>query len=482
MVRSQREYPMPCSASAWVEREFDSLALGDERLNQRFRIIATQLARHCGKTLASSFGQWKLIKASYRFFANPKVNEQAMLAPHVEQTVERVKQHDTVLLLQDSTYLDYNNRPRTQGLDLTFRSKLSKNSKGLILHNTLAVTVKGVPLGLVDQRFIDRKTFSGDNHEEKCAIRNWNRRIEEKESVRWINVVEKSHEIDFGQTRIIHVADRECDLYEFYRDAAALGENILIRAAKNRSINKRYRREAPKVLLFDKLNAQKAQGQTTITIQVNGRKKFRNAELSIVYLAFTMPPPPNKTATKDGLNLPMVPLHAIMAIEKRPPNGHEAVLWVLLTNLSVSTVDEAIEKVQWYSRRWNIEVFHKVLKSGCGVENAQLRHAERLKKYIVLKSIVAWRLFWLSRTLENAKDVPCSTVLSETEWSLLYRKVNKTRAAPNTPPTVEEAVIWIAKLGGYIGRATDPPPGVVSLWRGWQRLADMVDDQRDICG
>ncbi len=473
---------MSCSASTWVESEFEGLDFGDERLNHRFRVVATQLARHCGKTLASSFGQWKMIKASYRFFANPRVSEQPMLAPHVEHTVERIKDHGTVLLLQDTTYLDYNNRPKTQGLDLTFRSKLSTKSKGLILHNTLAVTDEGVPLGLLDQRFIDRKSFSGDNAKEKRTIRNWNRRIEQKESVRWINVVKKSHEIDFGTTRIIHVADRECDLYEFYRDAADLGEDILVRAAKNRSINKRYRRETPKCLLFDELKAKKAQGRTTVTIQVNGRKKFRKAELSIIYLAFTMPPPPNKTVTKDGSNLPMVDLYAVMAIEKRPPKGHDALLWVLLTNLSVNTVEQAIEKVQWYSRRWNIEVFHKVLKSGCGVEDAQLRHADRLKKYVVLKSIIAWRLFWLSRAQETSKDAACSTVLSDIEWTILYRKANRTRTLPSKPPTIEEAFIWIAKLGGYIGRATDPAPGIISLWRGWQRLSDMVDDHRDICG
>ena len=127
---------MSCSASAWVHHEFSRIDLGDKRLNQRFKIIATQLARHCGKTLASSFGQWKMIKASYRFFANPKVHEMEILAPHVEQTVARIQTHDTVLLLQDTTYLDYNNRPKTEGLDLTFRSKLSTASQGLLLHNT----------------------------------------------------------------------------------------------------------------------------------------------------------------------------------------------------------------------------------------------------------------------------------------------------------------------------------------------------------
>jgi len=471
-----------CSASVWVQKEFTGIDLGDERLNRRFKHIVTRLAKHCGKTLASSFNQWKEIKASYRFFANPKVKESEMLAPHIEQTVSRIKEHDTVLLLQDTTYLDYNNRPKTQGLDLTFRSKLSTESEGLLLHNTLAVTDKGIPLGLLDQTFIDRKCFHGDNHSEARKVRHWNRSAEEKESIRWINVVKKCHRLDFGPTKIVHVADRECDIYEFFRDANDLGEHVLVRASQNRSINKRARREAPSILLFDHLKAKRAQGKVEVTIQVNGKKKYRKAKLSIVYQPITMPPPPNKTIKKDGPSLPMVPLYAIMAIERHPPKDQSGILWVLLTNMDVRSLDQAIEKVHWYSRRWNIEVFHKVLKSGCGVENAQLRHADRLKKYIVLKSIVAWRLFWFTRAHERNKDDSCSTVLSKIEWSVLYRKTKKTKILSGTPPTIGEALIWIAKLGGYIGRSSDPPPGMISLWRGWQRLMDMVEDFDDICG
>jgi len=473
---------MESSASSWIRSEFDSLDLGDERLNRRFRLIITQLAKHCGKTIASSFDQWKAIKASYRFFDNPNVKEQRMLAPHIEQTIQRVKAHGTVLLLQDSTYLDYNNRPKTKGLDLTFRSKLSTQSEGLILHNTLAVTGDGMPLGLLDQRFIERKAFSGLTSVDRRKIRHWNRPVKEKESIRWINVMQKCHQMDFDGAQTVHVADRECDMYEFYRDAAALGEKVLIRAARNRAINKHRRREDPSTMLFAHLKAKKAQGKVTINIQVNGKKKYRNAELSIVYVPITIPPPPNKTINKDGPNLPIVPLYAIMAIERRPPKNQTAIFWVLLTNIQVQTLDQAIEKVRWYSKRWNIEVFHKILKSGCGVENAQLRHADRLKKYIVLKSIVAWRLFWFARSHEHHKDDYCTVALTDVEWSVLYRKTMKTKQLPSLPPTIGEALVWIAKLGGYIGRTTDPPPGMISLWRGWQRLMDMVEDVNDIYG
>ena len=201
-----------------------AVELGDARLNNRFRLLLNDFTRHCGKTVSSSFSSWAKIKACYRFLSNSNVSLSAMLAPHIDHTLERIKVHKTVLILQDSTYLDYNNRPKTAGLDLTFRSKLSKASSGLILHNTLAISGDGLPLGLLDQRFINRKSFSGNNSKEKRKIRHWNRPVEEKESARWIDVVRKCHLLNFGEATTVHLADRECDMYEFYRDCADLNK------------------------------------------------------------------------------------------------------------------------------------------------------------------------------------------------------------------------------------------------------------------
>jgi len=196
------------SVTRWIENEFSRLDFGDIRLENRFRQIITDLSHVCDQTISSSLSTWAKIKACYRFLANPKVSMAMMLAPHIQSSLERIAKQETVLLLQDSTYLDYNNRPGTSGLDLTFRSKLSKASTGLILHNTLAVNTKGIPLGLLDQRFIDRKSFSGRNFEEKRRIRSWNRPVSQKESARWINVVKKCHQIELGTgTKTIHVAD-----------------------------------------------------------------------------------------------------------------------------------------------------------------------------------------------------------------------------------------------------------------------------------
>ena len=470
--------------NAWVVEEFSQVDLGDSRLNDRFRSIILDLSRHCSKTLASSFDGWSKIKASYRFFSNPKVKEQAMLAPHIASSERRIRDQPIALLLQDSTYLDYSSRKKTADLDLiTQRCKHANASKGLILHNTLAVTVEGLPLGIIDQRFVDRKVFYNEDVDDyKNSGRHRKLGIESKESARWIDVLKTVQKMNFGSTKIVHVADRECDIYEFFRDAKSLKQDVLIRASRNRAIDKKSRREKPSCLLFDKIMSLRSQGSMSVRIQTNGIHKYREAKLSIARMTFDMPPPPNKTVRKDGDYLPMVKLTAILAIERKPPEGEKQLQWVLITNLQVDNLEQAIEKVRWYSTRWNVEVFHKILKSGCGVEKAQLHNAERLKKYAVLKSIVAWRIFWLSRVHHRDPKAPCDEALSREEWILLYKKTHKTNKAPDAVPSIGEAIDWISRLGGYIGRASDPPPGVVSLWRGWQRLSEMVDDFRDIYG
>jgi len=443
----------------WVWAEFDGVDFGDQRLNNRFRSLIIDLLGHCGNTLASSFGSWAKIKASYRFFANPRVTFNSMLEPHIAASLSRLSSCSTALIIQDTTYFDFSARKKASGLDLVHRGSHGGISKGLMLHNTLAVTTDGVPLGILDQRFIDRKSLrkngievgrGGDHREEP---------VKEKESQRWIDVIRACHEFDVGDCRMVHVCDREGDFYELFRDAASIGEHVLIRASRNRAINKEKRRDEPTTWLFDELMNRRAQGRTTVRLQVNGRKKYRDATLSIIYKPISMPPPRK-----------LVQLTAIMAVEKRATKSHDKLCWVLLTDLPISSTEQAIEKVHWYTKRWNIEVFHKVLKSGCAVEKAQLETADRLKKYIVLKSVVAWRLFWLTRMSQEDEEASCDVVLDKLEWSLLYRKFNKTRTVPSQVPTLKQAMIWIARLGGYIARPSDPPPGVISMWRGWERL------------
>ena len=210
---------MSTGAEQWVEHEFAAVALGDARLDRRFRSLLVDLSRHCGKTLASSFEPWSKIKGACRFFANARVHLYAMLAPHSEQTLRRIRDHDApiVLVVQDATYLDFGARASTGGLDQVGRHPAGSIIEGLMLHDTLACDVEGLPLGLLDQRFIARPALGASDG---------------REGGRWADVIGAVHERRFGDARAVHLMDREGDDYALFARAAALGEHVLVSASQ----------------------------------------------------------------------------------------------------------------------------------------------------------------------------------------------------------------------------------------------------------
>ena len=279
------------------------------------------------------------------------------------------------------------------------------------------------------------------------------------------------------------MADREGDIYELYRECGYLDEKFLIRASHNRDINKSVRRGNSDEKLFDILESSKPAGRVTIKINSSQPgKKYRKAILSVIYKTISMPPPHNRTLKNSNNHLPMIEMTAIMAIEKNPPKNEPPLKWILLTNLHVDSLAGAIDKVQLYSMRWNIELFHKIMKSGFAMEKAQLRDGERLKKYITLKSILAWRIFWITRYFHEAKSRNCELAFSEHEWKILYRKYNPGSTVPKKPPKIGEVYHWLGKLGGFIGRKGDGDPGFMSIWRGWMRFTSLLEDYDLFCG
>ena len=174
-------------------------------------------------------------------------------------------------------------------------------------------------------------------------------------------------------------------------------------------------------------------------------------------------------------HLPDIEMNAVFVLEPNPPDGDEPVEWMLLTNLPIASYDEAYEKVLWYCLRWRIGMYLKVLKSGFRVEACRLGTADRLIRYLTVMSIVAWRLFMITLIARTDPSAPCSQFLSEQEWTVLAVKSSRTRIPPAASPTIAEALMWIAKLGGYLARKSDGPPGTLALWRGWKRLTDLTE-------
>jgi hypothetical protein len=449
----------------WCVDEFNSVELHDARLNARCTQLAVQLAMEPSLPINQACEDWADAKAAYRFFDNDDVTSQRIQAPHQQRTIERMTAYPRVLAIQDTTFLNYTQHPKTEGLGPI--GKKSQKQRGFGLHSTLAVSPDGLPLGVLTQAAFTRPDDEPSHRPEECRLLP----IEQKESYRWLQAFEQTLALAPEGVEVITVCDREADIYEMFAFAQRRKAFLLVRASSNRALldDEGCKNEARK--LWPKVEAQPVAGYLTVRITGNGTRPEREATVSVRFAAVTLRPPwrPN------GLKLPAIRLNAILVREEHPPaDVEEPIEWLLLTNTRVRTFDQAQEVIGWYCCRWQIEVFHKVLKSGCRVEDCRLQTADRLHSFVALMSVIAWRLHWLTYLNRYQPDWPCTVALTTIEWEALYMRIHKSKRLPDEVPTIREAVRWIARLGGFLGRKSDGEPGVTAIWRGWQRLQDLA--------
>lgn len=467
--------------TSWAGEEFAEVNLGDKRLDARLIKLCDRFSDAPESPINQACVDWAETKAAYRFFQNDNVEVGQILAAHCRKTAQRAKEHKTVLALQDTSYFVYTSHPKTEGLG-KMSLKKGKNvkkiySNGLMVHTCLAVTTAGLPLGLLDQKIFSRKLRTKKTRKAKPHD---HLPIEEKESHRWLETLENT-KVVVDDTKIVTVCDREADMYDFFKCSYQIGASVLVRANANRTINRNSRYAEKGVeKLWEHMSQQYETGSYTIDIPKRSKTKHcrqmeaRTAIVTVRFGSFILNPPRNniKHSTEE---LPNIEMHAVYVLEPNPPDGAEPVEWMLLTNLPVTSYEDAYEKVQWYCLRWRIEMYFKVMKSGFRVEACRLGHADRLARYLTVMSIVAWRLFMITLIARTDPATPCSEFLANREWKVLFLKANKNKSLPKKPPRIGEVVIWVAKLGGYLARKNDGPPGTITLWRGWKRLADLTE-------
>lgn len=467
--------------ASWAAEEFAEVDLGDKRLDARLVTLCDRFSDAPESPINQACADWAETKAAYRFFQNDNVETGQILAAHCGKTARRASEHETVLALQDTSYFVYTSHPKTEGLG-KMSLKKGKNvekiySNGLVVHTCLAVTTEGLPLGLLDQKIFSRKLRTKKIGKAKPHD---HLPIEEKESYRWLEALENTKTV-MGDTRIVTVCDREADLYDFFKHSHQISTPVLVRANADRTINRNSRYAEKGVeKLWERLRQEPETGSYTIDIQQRSKRKHckereaRTATVSVRFAPFTLNPPRNNVKHRTE-QLPDIEMYAVYVLEEDPPDGEESVEWMLLTNLPVMSYEDAYEKILWYGLRWRIEMYFKVLKSGFRVEACRLAHADRLARYLTVMSIVAWRLFMITLIARTNPVTPCSAFLADHEWNILFLKANRNKAIPKKPPSIGDVVIWVAKLGGYLARKSDGPPGTITLWRGWKRLADLSE-------
>jgi hypothetical protein len=457
----------------WVTQEFARADLRDKRLDRRLLKTAEQLAKSPASPINEACGTWASTQAAYRLFNNPKASPAGILKPHWEATTERMAGcGGPVLVMQDTVFFSYGSHVKTRGLGAIGTSNAA-HDRGLIMHNALAFTPLGVPLGIVSQSIWARGEIPEEDYQEKIE-RLQVTAIEEKESSKWLVALKETVERTPAGVSVVTVADRESDFFEFLTHAKELRAKYLIRARTDRKLVPEDSEGC--VRMLDALSDAPALGTMTVEVPGNGSRKARTANIEVRVAPVTIQAPHRRGphAKASGSSEP-VAVTLIGATEQSPPAGSDSISWVLLTNLVVKDLESATEKVRWYGKRWGIEIWHKVLKSGCKVEDCMLEEAERLKRYLTLFSIIGVRLMHVAYLARAHPDLPATEVFSAVEVQVLHLRVTKALPPAEQSLSLREIVRMLGKLGGHLGRKGDGEPGVLILWRGWMRLYESVE-------
>jgi hypothetical protein len=454
---------------SWIDEELGKPHFKDVRLGKRFRKVLEQMFNKIGNSIPLACQDWTNTKAAYRFFSNPRVTEEEILAGHFQATGERFAALGAkVLILHDTCELSYR-RNENASIGLIGRHGVGKNKdgsvklfddRGVLMHSSLALTPEGLPLGLCAIKFWSREEFKADKGAPKkgkaAAVA-----IEQKESIRWLENLRQSSALFGKPASCVHIGDRESDMYELFCAAADSGTHFVLRTCVDRPAGDHG--QSVEELMKDAA----IRGQHRIEGRTKTGESYR-ADLEVRYERLVILPP-----LKKQKQLPPLTLTVIHASEVGAPEGRERIEWKLITNLEVNSQAEAVEKLDWYAMRWKIETFHKILKSGCKAEESKLRTSQRLVNLISVYCILSWRIFWMTMLNRTAPEASPETVFTPTEITLL-EQLYKPKPWDEPPQrSLCEYLIKVAKLGGYLARKSDPPPGNMVLWRGMSRLTDI---------
>lgn len=453
-----------------METEFRTLDLGDPRRERRLKKIAADLPAQPGASLPRASGDWAGSKAAYRLFDNEALDPAAVLGAHRAAALARARGQAVVLAVQDTTSLNFSTHRHTRGL-----GPISNNADktiGLLLHSTLLLREDGQALGVLDAQVLAR-----DPAQFKAGAKGARNRqpAEQKESRKWLQSATASAQAAavLGGALVINIGDREADsdeLFLHHRQWRAQGggsHELLLRCQHDRQLTHDHDG------LFCHLQKQPVAAHWSVKVPRRPGPKARLATLAIRCTQVRFAPPAHQVKYRGQSEA--ITLWALSAQEENPAPGRAAICWRLLSTQAVEGAAGAITQVRRSSQRWQIELFHKILKSGCRVEERQLESAERIRRCLALEVIVAARILALSKAGREAGSAnPASDWLAEAEWKALWCHTHRRATPPDEPPCTREAVRWIARLGGFLGRKHDGEPGMVVLWRGLQRLHDIA--------
>jgi hypothetical protein len=415
-------------ADDWAENEFGGAPLGDARLSKRLVNVAAAKAEVPDRAFSGvAKGDWPAVKGYYRMIDQPEesaVSPTNILAPHRRRTVRRMMGQKTVLCVQDGSDLEYTNLHQCKGLGEIGTNQTGAKSRGLHLHSTLAVAPNGLPLGVLRAQCTAPEAKPPEDERSHFAIP-----IEEKKTFAWIehhrDLVALASEMP--QTRLIDVCDREADFFELFDEQRQNpGVDLLVRANHNRNIT------AEPFKLFAAVRQAPVQSRVRVHIprqsarpkrskqKARPKRPGRTADMAVRYLRIQLRPA-HYHADREPVDI-----WAIHALEQNPPPNAKAVEWFLLTTINITATEDAEQCLRWYCLRWRIEDWHRVLKSGCRIENIAHETAERLRRAIAINLVIAWRIMLMTLLGRQTPELPAEVLFSDIELRTLraYAKKN----------------------------------------------------------
>lgn len=456
----------------WARQEFGGAKLGDRRLSERLVQSARTLATMPGQAFCGvARGDWAAVKGYYRLIDQPddsQVSVPAILQPHRARTLQRMKAHHTVLCIQDGTDLNYTGRAQCDGLGVMGANQTGARGLGLHLHSTLVVSTEGVPLGVLNAQFTAPLAKSEQDKRPSHEIA-----IEEKKSFAWIAGLRQCVSLskELPQTRQVCVMDREADFFELFDEQRNTGKvELLVRAKHDRVM-------PGQTHLFEAVRQSTVQGALQVVVprqserpkkskqKARSASEQRTAGVQLRYLQVALPAPASQ---KEKAPITVWVVHIL---EPSAPEDAKPLEWFLLTTCAIDSVDTAQACLSWYCLRWRIEDWHRVLKSGCRIEDLAHHSAERLERAIAINLVIAWRIMLMTLLGRACPELPAEVLLSDIEVTVLNAFAKQSRIKPSA--NLGDAVRLVARLGGYLGRKNDPPPGHQIMWQGYTVLQMM---------
>jgi hypothetical protein len=446
----------------WAEEEFGYVRLRDRRHRERLYTVARDFYAQPAANIPQACQSRAKTKAAYRLLEHQAVSMDALLCSHYHSTMERIARAKipVVLTVQDTTSFNYDTHADMEGLGPI--NTHVDGAQGILMHDTMAYSTEGTAMGLVDIQVWarDPKQF-GKRH-----LR-YQRPIEQKESFKWLKSFRAAARLQRqlgAATTVVSVGDREADVYELFLLAKSdpAHPKLLVRAESDRRVKDQS------ACLWEYMESQAVAGERVVHIPRKKGRVPRDAVLEIRFAPVELRPPKRKPT------LGALKVWAVYVTEVDAPAQKDAVEWLLLTTVEVNDLEQALEKVDWYKRRWGIEEYHRTIKSVCRIENRQLADRTVWENCLAIDLVVAWRIEHLKKLSRTTPQAPCTIAFEEHEWQALLAFKRPDQPLPSTPPNLHEITRMMAELGGFLGRKSDGEPGSMTLGRGLQRLHDIA--------